>query len=101
MSHASALQIKSVAARRITRGPSVTARHDVVAIGCNNERDEVARHKKRNLLRYCAALQHLCGTRRCGKRAQISELEHIISELKHSPVPLATPAATARATCSW
>ena len=48
-------------------------------IGCNNPRDEVERHKKCNILRYCAAQQQLCETCRCCKRAQISELEHIIT----------------------
>jgi hypothetical protein len=51
-------------------------------IGCNNPRDEVARHKKCKILRYCAAPQQLCETRRCCKcckRAQSSELEHIIA----------------------
>jgi hypothetical protein len=47
-------------------------------ICCNNPRDKVARPKKRNLLRDCAVPQQLCETCRCGKRAQISELEHII-----------------------
>jgi hypothetical protein len=45
--------------------------------GCNNPRNEAARLKKRNILKYCAAPQQLCETCRCGKRAQISELEHI------------------------
>ena len=48
-------------------------------IGCNNPRDEVASLKKHNLLRYSVAPQHLCETCRCGKRAQISELEHTIA----------------------
>jgi hypothetical protein len=48
-------------------------------IGCNNPRDEVASLKKHNLLRYSAAPQQLCETCRCGKRAQISELEHTIA----------------------
>jgi hypothetical protein len=48
-------------------------------ICCNNQRDEVARHKKCNILRYCAAQQQLCETCRCCKHAQISELEHIIT----------------------
>jgi hypothetical protein len=48
-------------------------------IGYNNPRDEVARHRKYNFFRCCAAPQQLCGTRRCCKRAQISELEHIVT----------------------
>ena len=48
-------------------------------IGCNNPRDEVASLKKHNLLRYSTAPQQLCETCRCGKRAQISELEHTIA----------------------
>ena len=48
-------------------------------ICCNNPRDEVASLKKHNLLRYSVAPQHLCETCRCGKQAQISELEHTIA----------------------
>ena len=64
--------------RELRRAPASKLSTHVIC----NPRDEAARLKKRNLLRHCAAPQQLCETRRCCKcckRAQSSELEHIIA----------------------
>ena len=63
------------AASSISRAPAPTH-----VITCNNPRDEVAGHKKCNLLRYCAVPQQLSGDAAHVlkfTRAHISELEHI------------------------
>jgi hypothetical protein len=61
--------------RELRRAPASKLSTHVIC----NPRDEAARLKKRNLLRHCAAPQQLCETCRCNKRAQISDLEHIIT----------------------
>ena len=63
------------AASSISRAPAPTH-----VITCNNPRDEVAGHKKCNLLRYCAVPQQLSGDAAHVlkfTRAHISELERI------------------------
>ena len=62
-------------------------------IGCNNPRDEVARHKKCKILVYCAAPQQICETRTRCKRAQISELVHDAHTLQ---LAILTPCTSAK-----
>ncbi len=62
-------------------------------IGCNNPRDEVARHKKCKMLVYCAAPQQICETRTRCKRAQISELVHDAHTLQ---LAILTPCTSAK-----
>ncbi len=65
-------------------------------IGCNNPRDEVARHKKCKILVYCAAPQQICETRTRCKRAQISELVHDAHTLQ---LAILTPCTAAKRQC--
>ena len=74
MSHVRALQTQGAHGHENHAGPQ----RQRTSSAATNPRDEIARLKKRNLLRDCAAPQQLCETCRCGKRAQISELEFII-----------------------